>query len=104
MTLIDVVKQASNQADGITTRSPYAVLAAAQAELGETAQEVAVLSGDSYKAPGVDGVIGESIDTICALLDLIHVIDPTLTEDDLIRIATPKLNKWLTKVTEHKKK
>src|SRR6478752_3175300 len=74
MTLISAVKEASKAGDKVVPqRSAYAVLAAAQAELGETAEEVAIMMGESYKEEGPDGVVGEALDTIVSLLDLIHV-------------------------------
>lgn len=105
MTLFKSVKTASQNGDKVVPqRSPYAVLAAAQAELGETAEEVAIMMGDSYKVEGPDGAVGEALDTIISLLDLIHVINPDLDEEDLVRIAGPKLDKWISKMTENQHK
>jgi len=105
MTLFQAVKTASRKGDLIVPqRSPYAVLAAAQAELGETAEEIAILMGDSYKEPGYDGPLGEALDTIISLLDLIHVLEPNMTEAELMMIASSKLNKWTSKLEENKHK
>lgn len=105
MTLFNAVKAASQKGDLIVPkRSPYAVLAAAQAELGETAEEIAILMGDSYKESGYDGPVGEALDTIISLLDLIHVLEPDMTEEELMLTAGSKLNKWISKLEENKHK
>jgi hypothetical protein len=67
------------------------------AELGELAEEVAINEKHSYKKQGSDGIVGEAIDTILCLLDLIHVHTPSITEEELIHVAQLKLDKWVTK-------
>jgi hypothetical protein len=62
-------------------RTPYSILASATSELGELAEEVQIHQNHSYKKPGDDGIVGEAIDTICCLLDLIHKVNPYITED-----------------------
>lgn len=64
-------------------------------EIGELAQEIAIHRGQSYKTAGPDGIIGEAIDAINALVDLIHIHAPKLTEEDAAKIAYTKQLKWL---------
>ena len=85
-------------------RSNYAVLAKIQEEVGELTTEVAVKAGDSYKPKGKDGIKGEAIDAILALMNLIYVDDPHITEAELIQKSIPKLEKWETKVKEFRNK
>lgn len=82
-------------------RSVQSILNSAVSEVGELATEVDIKFGVSYKSQGPDGIIGEAIDVILGIVDLIHVYDPTLTEADLIDIATIKLAKWKSKVEEN---
>lgn len=77
------------------------VFASAASEFGELGEELAIQSGYSYKEPGADGVVGEAIDTILCLLDLIHVQTAgTVTEEQLVEIASKKIEKWISKVDE----
>ena len=81
-----------------TGRNEYNVLAHVMEEVGELAEEITISNGFSYKETGPDGVIGEAVDTIITLVDLITVhaarIGITVTEDQLIEIASKKLEKW----------
>lgn len=78
-------------------RNPFYVLSKITEELGELSVEVQIAEGVSYKQAGKDGVVGEGIDLITCVLDLIHIMHPELTEEDLVDIAIPKLEKWKAK-------
>jgi len=80
-------------------RNPFYVLSKITEELGELSVEVQIAEGVSYKQAGKDGVVGEGIDLITCVLDLIHIIYPELTEEDLVKVAIPKLEKWKEKAT-----
>lgn len=73
-------------------------------EVGELATEIAILHGDSTKEPGEDGVVGEAIDVIACCLDIIHRVDPNLTEEDIKGIMLRKCDKWKQNVTKRKEK
>jgi NTP pyrophosphatase (non-canonical NTP hydrolase) len=113
MSLFNLTKTASVMVDDIDAqlkydpflygRTKYSVLSSTMAELGELAEEVMIERGNSYKGAGVDGIIGEAVDTIVCLLDLIHLANPDMTEQELDEIALKKLNKWVTKVSERVK-
>lgn len=91
--LFDVVKSASSRVDD--NRTHFSVLSAIMAEVGELAEEVAIDQGKSYKQPGKDGVIGEAVDVIVATLDMIHVHDPSITEEEIVAIVVAKCRKWM---------
>ena len=100
-TLVSRVRIASQTADILDAdRSTYSVFASAMSEAGELGQELAIANGDSYKKPSVDGVIGEAIDTIITLLDLIYVENPEFSEQQIDEYASTKLDKWLAKLNE----
>ena len=100
-TLVSRIKTASIIADNMDRdRSTYSVFASAMSEAGELGQELCIANGDSYKDASEDGVIGEAIDTIITLLDLIHVRDPNFSEEQLNEYASKKAGKWLRKLTE----
>lgn len=106
MAMYHIVKEASLLVDmNSTTRLPrtlYSVLTSATSELGELAEEVMIAEGNSYKAPGKDGIVGEAIDTIQCLLDIIHLANPKLRESDINAMMQAKCNKWIDKATQHK--
>jgi NTP pyrophosphatase (non-canonical NTP hydrolase) len=63
-------------------------------EIGELATELNIADGYSKKEPGSDGVIGEAVDAIICLVDLIYKHNPTITEADLLKVCAVKLAKW----------
>lgn len=46
------------------------------------------------ESPGPDGIIGESIDVILCMVDLIYQEDPDITEEQIREIALKKCKKW----------
>lgn len=101
-TLVSVVLNACVKADQFNpNRTVQDVLAAVMAEVGETAEEVNIHAGRSYKKPGPDGVYGEAVDAICALIDLIYQIKSNVTEVEITSVARRKTDKWLEKLAEH---
>jgi hypothetical protein len=101
--MMSIVKQTFDYSDQIkNNRNPFYVLSKITEELGELSVEVQISEGVSYKEAGKDGVVGESIDLITCVLDLIHIMHPELTEEDLVKIAIPKLNKWKEKAVHVK--
>ena len=100
MSLYNIVKEASREVDDLSmqkTRTKYSVLASTLAELGECAEEIAISEKHSYKKPGADGIVGEAIDTILCLLDLVHVVNPEISEEELNHIAELKCKKLIEK-------
>lgn len=97
MTLINETFKYSDQIKN--GRNSFYVLSKCTEELGELSVEVQIKEGVSYKQPGKDGVVGEAIDLITCLIDMIHINYPELTEEDLLAIAIPKLEKWKEKAT-----
>lgn len=95
MTFIEQVFKISDSVKN--DRTVLGVLGHTMSELGELAEEVTIDQGQSYKDPGDDGVIGEAIDTIICILDLIRITYPNITEQDLQQIAEIKLQKWVDK-------
>jgi len=81
-------------------RSKYAVLSKAMEEMGELAQEVMIDEGDHYKPKGKDGVIGEAVDVIVCMVDMIYGMDNSITEDQIQEIVAKKLVKWINTLTE----
>lgn len=63
-------------------------------EVGELSTELNIHDGYSTKTPGKDGVVGEAVDAIICLLDIIRVYDPTITEEKLVEICSAKVRKW----------
>lgn len=74
------------------------ILAYTMSELGELTDEVLVVEGKSTKRAGEDGVVGEAVDAIICLLDMIHAADSTVTEQQIERIIARKMEKWKSSV------
>lgn len=85
-------------------RSDNSVLNYAMCQMGDLGIEVNISNGASYKKPSPNGVIGKATHTVAALMDMIHVIDPNLTEAELIEKLEPKMGKWISKIKEHSEK
>lgn len=75
-------------------RDPSSIILKVMEEVGELATEVAIASGKSYKHPGKDGVLGEAVDALIAIVDLIYKSNPDITEAEIVEVARKKLDKW----------
>ena len=87
----EVVEVAKRVNDGRTVQD---VLGFVVAEVGELAEEVGIKYGISPKEPGKDGVFGEAVDILAAVMDLIYVDNPNVTEEEVLEYLRVKLNKW----------
>lgn len=66
-------------------------------EIGELAEEVNIATGFSSKQMGKDGIVGEAVDAIICLLDLIKQYEPNITEEQVMMVVNKKLDKWRKK-------
>ena len=99
MTLVSEIINTSIQVQN--TRGIQDILIHAMTELGELAQEVQIAEGNSYKQAGPDGVVGEALDVIACMVDMIYVHYGILTNEEyLISIMKLKLEKWKQKDRE----
>ncbi len=57
-------------------------------EIGELAEEANIHSGELYKSPGVDGVVGEACDVINCLADLVWVRLREMTPEAIQKEST----------------
>lgn len=69
-------------------------------EAGETATEVKISHGLKNKPQGVDGIVGEAIDTILCAMDLIHSEIGSLDNHQVKSVFELKLNKWKLKYSK----
>lgn len=63
-------------------------------EIGELSTEVNIHIGKKKRNPGPDGIVGEGIDAIICILDIIRVVKGELNEEELLEIFKTKLDKW----------
>ena len=82
------------------TRNETSVMLHVMEEVGELALELAIYNGTSYKPAGSDGVIGEAVDSIICLIDLIYCHNTEITEEELQVIFTKKTQKWIDKTSK----
>ena len=93
--LIEDIFDTSNAIkDGRTIKDVYIY---SQSEMGELAEEINIDFGHSNKLPGKDGIVGEAIDAIICLFDLIHIQEPELTPQAIQLMCQVKLLKWHNK-------
>ena len=99
MTLVSEITKASFAVRD--HRTAQDILTHAMTELGELALEIQIDEGKSYKQAGEDGIVGEALDVIICMVDIIHrQMYPFFEEKDLIDMARPKLQKWMDKQAE----
>ena len=65
---------------------------------GQEHAELTIEVGNRDKGvePGSDGVLGEAVDTILCLVDLIYQDNPDITEEEIMAVVQRKLDKWKT--------
>lgn len=85
----------------VNGRTVKDVMCSVSEEVGELATEVRIKYGQSYKEPGKDGIQGEAIDAIAAILDLMYVDNPSITKEEILRTLDYKLNKWELQESQH---
>jgi len=90
-----MIKEIFAVSDRVKPRTIPEVMLKLQEECGELATEVGIQVGFLHKTPGNDGVLGESIDAIICLIDVIRLaygnsVTPLMIETKLAE----KLAKW----------
>lgn len=96
--MTDIITQTFAVSDQIKdNRDLNDIFNAAVQEIGELATEISIHRGYRNAPWGKDGIVGEAIDSIVCLLDIIRRYDPLVTREDIERIAAIKLNKWVNK-------
>lgn len=89
--IFDSVWEAAKSADMYhKNRTVQSIYNHALSEMGEIALEINIEDGQSYKAPGSDGIVGESIDAIAAMLDLIYKVNPAFKKEQYVQATNPK--------------
>jgi len=94
-----LVKEVFSVSSNFTNnRTVGSILNHLRGEIDELEIEVKIAIGELPEiSGGDDGVIGESIDCILCLLDLMLQYNKDITEEDLVMFAKIKLNKWVNK-------
>jgi hypothetical protein len=73
-------------------RRDWDIVEHAKKEIVEIEEELTLL--DQGKDPGADGVVGEAIDVIACMLDLIFTSRPNITDAEINAILLAKCEKW----------
>ena len=63
-------------------------------EMVELDEEVLAIKYPTEFTPGKDGIVGEAIDVIACMLDLIFVHAPDTTDEQINAILLSKCEKW----------
>lgn len=88
---IDRIKNIKNH------RSVETSIIYALAELGELSEEVLINNSLNVKEQGKDGILGESVDVIVCMLDIIQLHNPDITDNEILELIDKKINKWENK-------
>lgn len=70
----------------------------AGSEMAELQSEI--LYARDGLAPGDDGIVGEAIDVIACMIDIIYQNDPNVCMDDLNSLMAKKCRKWKDKYSK----
>lgn len=96
-----LITQILTTADKIKNdRDPRDVLMSLIEEVGELATEIAIKSGHKNRKAGPDGIIGECVDVIAVVVDIIHLMykDSDWSNEEIEMLlkhrAEAKLEKW----------
>ena len=73
-------------------RSLPDIFRAMNGEMHELADEVQLILDDDV--PGPDGILGEAVDVMSCLLDLIYKSYPNITQADIEAVMVKKAMKW----------
>jgi len=96
MTLVSEILETSKTVHN--DRTIQDILTHAMTELGELALEVQIAEGKSYKQQGADGIVGEALDVINCMIDIIYVHYGVLADEHYLKaLNSRKLAKWVEK-------
>lgn len=91
--MFDITKEYTSKI--VNDRTDSTILNHAYDEYNELSDEVWLKANG--RTPGEDGIIGESVDVILCMMDLIHRNYPQLTEEEFNTVVKKKLDKWYRK-------
>jgi hypothetical protein len=83
--MFELVKEYSNNIQN--GRTVFNVLQHMKGEVIELTEEIC-------GANGPDGILGEAVDVLLCVLDIICIDNPNITSEELNIIMLKKLNKW----------
>lgn len=90
--LIEMVKATSER---VGTRNVDAIFKSLAEEVGELATELSIEAGTKKREASPDGVVGEAIDVLVVILDLLHLkLGNDITGQAFLDRVQSKLNKW----------
>lgn len=94
--VVEIVRYYSEKIDN--SRTVVSTLDHAFGEMRELDDEVGkYIRGEPL---GEDGIVGECMDVINCILDLLYQAHPEITEEDMIAIQKRKCDKWVKKYSK----
>lgn len=95
---MDLIQRVVRTSKNVGSDNRDAIFRSLIEEVGELATEIAIEEGTKRREPSPDGVVGEAIDALVCIIDLLHneIGDNILEQAFLERVQT-KLDKWENK-------
>lgn len=91
----DLITMVKSTSERVGTRNVDAIFKSLAEEVGELATELSIEAGTKKRQPSPDGVVGEAIDVLVVILDLLHLkLGNDITGQAFLDRVQSKLNKW----------
>jgi hypothetical protein len=91
----DLITMVKNVSVRVGTRNVDAIFKSLVEEVGELSTELSIEAGTKKRQPSPDGVVGEAIDVLVVILDLLHLkLGNDITGQAFLDRVQSKLNKW----------
>jgi hypothetical protein len=91
----DLITMVKNVSMRVGTRNIDAIFKSLVEEVGELSTELSIEAGTKKREPSPDGVVGEAIDVLVVILDLLHLkLGNEISGQPFLDRVQSKLNKW----------
>lgn len=94
----NILQMVSATSKRVSSTDRSAIFLSLAEELGELATEINIENGTKLREPSPDGVVGEAIDVLVVIIDLIHnEIGDNIHGQAFLDRVQSKLTKWESK-------
>lgn len=94
----DILQMVSATSEKVGSDDRGAILLSLIEEVGELATEIAIENGTKQREASPDGVVGEAIDVLVVIIDLLHLeLAENIHGQEFLDRVQSKLTKWESK-------